>query len=91
MSADPGKLVVTYILPREEDPTVFDHLAGFRKGPSRTGRLKTLVRNGLLFERIDAFRVGRARESSSEMAPRVRDADDADPAVMDQIFASVER
>jgi hypothetical protein len=90
MSTVERKLVVTYILPREEDPGLFDHLICFRKGPARTGRLKSLVKGGFMHERFDARRAMplQLQTNGSEclVAPTPSDA-----AVMDQIFTTVER
>lgn len=89
MSADDSRLVITYILPRAEDPAVFDHLASFRKGPTRTNRLKSLVKNGLMHERLEA--------RGAAVQPRFGDTEALSPAidpgaaVMDQMFQTVER
>lgn len=90
MSADERKLVVTYTLPRDEDPALFDHLIGFRKGPARTGRLKTLVRGGFMHERFEDRRGTllqlATNDSASQVPPSAPDA-----PVMDQIFTTVDR
>lgn len=89
MSGEKPRLVVTYILPRAEDPALFDHLAGFRKGPTRTARLKSLVKNGFLHERFGlasaALRVGLNEAIASSPTS------DPGSAVMDQMFDTVER
>jgi hypothetical protein len=89
MSREEPRLVVTYILPRAEDPALFDHLVAFRKGPTRTARLKSLVKNGFLHERFGL--AGAALSVRPNEASAIPTASGPGSAVMDQMFDTVER
>lgn len=81
MSPQNGKLLISFSLPRDEDPELFDHLARFTKGPARSARLKTLVRKGLTLEQLQTLQADMPRVGSSR-----REAGSA--AVMDQMFTA---
>lgn len=78
MSHDTTKLLMTLRLRREEDPTLFDHLARFRTGRRRAARMKTLLRMGLMLEQMQSGNAG--------SVPTISETRRGDDAVMDEIF-----